>query len=127
MSVAVLSMSDGELRRLEVLRDVDRGGLPVGAAAQLLERSERQVWRLLKAFRAEGAPGLISKKRGRPSNRKTSEAIRSAALCCTDQQPGAVSPRSDILREANVHRPPKLEHAVQRGDSNGHLGHLPPF
>src|SRR6266851_2313634 len=34
-------------------------------------------------------------------------------------------PRSDILREANVHRPPKLEHAVQRGDSNGHLGHLP--
>ena len=46
-------------------------------------------------------------------------------LCCTDQQPGAVTPRSDILREANVHRPPKLEHAVQRGDSNGHLGHLP--
>src|SRR6266436_10047841 len=80
MSVAVLSMSDGELRRLEVLRDVDRGGLPVGAAARLLERSERQVWRLLKAFRAEGAPGLISKKRGRPSNRKTSEAIRSAVL-----------------------------------------------
>ena len=43
-------MSDGELRRLEVLRDVDRGGLPVGAAAQLLGRSERQVWRLLKAM-----------------------------------------------------------------------------
>ena len=49
--MAVLSMSDGELRRLEVLRDVDRGGLPVRAAAQLLGRSERQVWRLLKAFR----------------------------------------------------------------------------
>jgi hypothetical protein len=26
-------MSDGELRRLEVLRDVDRGDLPVRAAA----------------------------------------------------------------------------------------------
>src|SRR5467141_1836085 len=75
MSVAVLSMSDGELRRLEVLRDVDRGGLPVGAAAQLLERSERQVWRLLKAFRAEGAPGLISKKRGRRADRLRSLAI----------------------------------------------------
>ena len=61
--MTVLSMSDGELQRLEVLRDVDRGGLPVGAAAQLLGRSERQVWRLLKAFRAEGASGLISKKR----------------------------------------------------------------
>ncbi|MGA8756390.1 MAG: helix-turn-helix domain-containing protein [Stellaceae bacterium] len=43
--MAVLSVSDGELRRLEVLRDVDRGGLPVRAAAQLLGRSERQVWR----------------------------------------------------------------------------------
>jgi len=28
-SMTVLSVSDGELRRLEVLRDVDRGGLPV--------------------------------------------------------------------------------------------------
>src|ERR1700756_2122921 len=80
MSVAVLSVSDGELRRLEVLRDVDRDGLPVRAAAQLLGRSERQVWRLLKAFRRDGAAGLISKKRGRPSNRKTAASVRAAAL-----------------------------------------------
>jgi transposase len=78
--MAVLSMSDGELRRLEVLRDVDRGGLPVRAAAQLLGRSERQVWRLLKAFRSAGAAGLISKKRGRPSNRRTAAAVRAAVL-----------------------------------------------
>ena len=74
--MAVLSVSDGELRRLEVLRDVDQGGLPVSAAAQLLGRSERQVWRLLKAFRVDGRAGLISKKRGRPSNRKTAAAVR---------------------------------------------------
>jgi transposase len=78
--MAVLSMSDGELRCLEVLRDVDRGDLPVRAAAQLLGRSERQVWRLLKAFRAEGAAGLVSKKRGRPSNRRTAALVRTAAL-----------------------------------------------
>jgi hypothetical protein len=35
------------------------------------------------------------------------------------------APRSNILREANVLRPAKLEHAVQRGDSNGHLSRLP--
>ena len=52
--MAVLSVSDAELKRLEVLRDVDRGGLPMRAAAQLLGRSERQVWRLLKAFRVAG-------------------------------------------------------------------------
>ena len=45
-----------------------------------LARVEAQVWRLLKAFRAEGALGLISKKRGRPSNRKTATAVRAAAL-----------------------------------------------
>src|ERR1700732_3007706 len=83
MSVAVLSMSDGELRRLEVLRDVDRGGLPVRAAAQLLGRSERQVRRLLKAFRRDGAAVLISKKRGGPSNRKTARrcAMRFCGSC----------------------------------------------
>jgi transposase len=78
--MTVLSVSDGELRRLEVLRDVDRGGLPVRAAAQLLGRSERQVWRLLKAFRSDGVAGLISKKRGRPSNRRTTASVRTAAL-----------------------------------------------
>src|SRR6267378_5609680 len=105
MSVAVLSMSDGEQRRLEVLRDVDRGGLPVGAAAQLLERSERQVWRLLKAFRAEGAPGLISKKRGRPSNRKTSEAVRSAVLWIVRQNYADFRPdarRREACRRARL-------------------------
>ena len=76
--MTVLSVSDAELKRLEVLRDIDRGGLAVGAAAQLLGRSERQVWRLLKAFRVAGVSGLISKKRGRPSNRKTAAAVRAA-------------------------------------------------
>jgi hypothetical protein len=45
-----------------------------------LGRSERQVWRLLKAFRTAGAAGLISKKRGRPSNRRTAAAGRAAVL-----------------------------------------------
>jgi hypothetical protein len=37
------------------------------------------------------------------------------------------APRAHCLREANVLRPPQLEHAVQRGDSNGHLSRLPRF
>ena len=103
MSVMVRSMSDAELRRLEVLRDVDRDGLPVRTAAQLLGRSERQVWRLLKAFRAEGAPGLISKKRGRPSNRKTSEAIRSAVLWIVRQNYADFGPTLAAEKLAGEH------------------------
>src|SRR5271156_5100150 len=91
ISVTVLSVSEGELRRLEVLRDVERGGLPVSAAAQLLGRSERQVWRLLKAFRSDGVSGLISKKRGRPSNRKMARLAGSAqngqgTECCANER-----------------------------------------
>src|SRR3954447_7293543 len=48
-------------------------------------------------------------------------------LCCTDQQLGEVSPPHRDLFEANVFRPPKLQHTVERRDSNGHLGRLPPF
>ena len=54
--MAVLSVSDGELRRLEVLRDVDRGGLPVRAAAQLLGRSERRTAVVGRALRCAKAP-----------------------------------------------------------------------
>src|SRR5262252_5753710 len=73
-------MSDGELSRLEVLRDLDQGRLTTQAAAQLLGLERRQVFRLLKAYRAEGATGLISKRRGRRSNRRKPEALRRAVL-----------------------------------------------
>ncbi len=73
-------MSDAELTKLEILRDVDHERMPARAAAQVLGLTERQVWRLLKAYRLRGADGLISKKRGRPSNRKTPDDVRLAAM-----------------------------------------------
>ena len=103
MPVTVLSVSDAELGRLEVMRDVDHGRLPVRAAAQLLGRGERQVWRLLKAFRAEGAPGLISKKRGRPSNRKTAKAVRSAVLWIVRQNYADFGPTLAAEKLAEEH------------------------
>ena len=51
-------MSDGELARLEVLRDLDQRRLTSEAAAQLLGLERRQVFRLLKAYRIDGAPGF---------------------------------------------------------------------
>jgi Winged helix-turn helix len=73
-------MSDGELARLEVLRDLDQRRLTSEAAAQLLGLDRRQVFRLLKVYRTDGPTGLISKQRGRPSNRRKPEALRRAAL-----------------------------------------------
>ena len=72
-------MSDGELTRLEVLRDLDQRRLTTEAAARLLRLERRRVFRLLKAYRTAGPAGLISKRRGRRSNRRTPEALRKAA------------------------------------------------
>ena len=73
-------MSDAELSKFEILRDVDHGRMPAGAAATILGLGERQVWRLLKAYRANGVDGLISKKRGRPSNRKLPTDMRQTIM-----------------------------------------------
>ena len=78
--VTVRLMSDRELQRLEVLQDLDRRRLTPTAAGQLLGLERRQVFRLLKAYRIEGPTGLISKRRGRRSNRRKLEALRRAVL-----------------------------------------------
>ena len=76
----VLTMSDAELDKLEIIRDVDLDRMPARAAAVVLGISERQVWRLLKRYRLQGAGGLISLKRGQPSNRKTPYDVRVAVM-----------------------------------------------
>ena len=38
-------MSDAEVTKFEILRDVDHERMPVRAAAQVLGLTERQVWR----------------------------------------------------------------------------------
>jgi len=78
-------MSDRELRRLEVLQDLDRRRLRPAAAGQLLGLERRQVFRLLKAYRIEGPTGLISKRRGRRGNRRKPEALRRAVLTIVRQ------------------------------------------
>src|SRR5215469_12323431 len=78
--VTVRLMSDGELTRLEVLRDLDQKRLTTAAAAQLLGLGRRQVFRLLGAYRTAGPTGLISKRRGCRSNRRKPEALRRAVL-----------------------------------------------
>src|SRR5690242_13699603 len=42
----------------------------------LLGLGRRQVFRLLKAYRNDGSTALISKWRGRPSNQRKSEELR---------------------------------------------------
>jgi len=78
--VALHFMSDKELSRVEILRDLTAGRLTVSAASELMGLERRQVLRLSKAYQEQGATALISKKRGRASNRQTPTAIKDQAL-----------------------------------------------
>ena len=78
--MTVVAMSHGELSRYDTLLRVDRGELRVSDAAVLLRLTRRQISRLLVRLRTNGADGLVSRKRGAPSNRQLSEAFRERVL-----------------------------------------------
>jgi transposase len=68
-----LAMSERELSRLEVIQRVKKKSLKQREAAELLRLTLRQVKRLCQAYGKAGAAGLVSKRRGRPSNNRLAE------------------------------------------------------
>lgn len=77
--MTVVAMNQGELSRHDTLR-FGRGELRIEDAAMLLGVCRRQVYRLLDRLRANGPEGLVSWKRGRPSNRAFKAAARDQIL-----------------------------------------------
>jgi transposase len=75
-----ITMSMRELDRLKVIQAViDRILKPI-QAAQRLGLTTRQVRRLVSRYREDGPPGLVSKRRARPSNRQLSPGLDNMAL-----------------------------------------------
>lgn len=69
-------MSQKEAGRLAVIEQVLQGQLSQTHAAQALGLSVRQIKRLCRQVRQQGASGLISKRRGVPSNRRIDLAVQ---------------------------------------------------
>ena len=67
-------MSQKEVQRLEVLRRMQQEGLLQSQAAQQLGVSVRQIKRLVRRLREDGPQGLVSRRRGQPSNRRIDAA-----------------------------------------------------
>ena len=66
----LLTVSDAELSRLEVINRVLDRRLSQVAAGRLLGLTDRQVRRLMRRVEARGADGVVSRRRGRPSNNR---------------------------------------------------------
>ena len=73
-------MSAKELGRVEILGRVVDKRLSQRRAAELLELTPRHLRRLVRAFEQGGAATLVSKRRGKPSNRRLPETIRARVL-----------------------------------------------
>jgi len=78
--MTVIRVSRQELERLKVLVKLGDGRLDIDAAATLLGVGRRQLFRLRNAFQSQGAKGLVSRKRGRPSNRSHGATLRQTAI-----------------------------------------------
>jgi len=64
----LITMSTKELTRLEIMQRLEKKTLRQKEASKILSLSERQIKRLYKSYREQGANGLISKHRGKASN-----------------------------------------------------------
>jgi len=73
-------MSAKELSRLEVIQRLTQKKINQKEAGPILKLSTRQIKRLRKAFREQGAAGLVSKHRGRKANNRLSEEVKRKAL-----------------------------------------------
>ena len=77
---AFITMSMRETDRLKTIQAVVDRMARVGQAAQQIGLSRRQLERLLKRYRNEGAAGLVSRRRGRPSNHQLAPGVAQRAL-----------------------------------------------
>lgn len=73
-------MSQKELTRIEVMQKLVEKRMSQAVAANLLQTSVRQVKRLLAQYRQSGVSGLISKRRGKPSNHKLPNNIKELSI-----------------------------------------------
>jgi len=76
----LLTMSNREITRLEIMQRLKEKRLTQKEAAGMLGISTRQVKRLWRAYRKKGAQGLVSKRRGKPSNNRLDAGVAQQAL-----------------------------------------------
>jgi transposase len=76
----LLIMSKRELTRLEAMQRIQDKRLTQKEAAQMLNLSVRQIKRLFRAYKTHGAKGLVSARRGRPSNHRMDVQVEQQVL-----------------------------------------------
>ena len=86
MVEGIFGMSCGERERLVLVRQVLDRQMSLRVASERLGIGVRQVKRLVRAYRASGAVGLVSKQRGRASNHQLSPGVSQRVLALLQEK-----------------------------------------
>ena len=96
-------MSERELNRIEVLAQIDDGRLSVQNGANMLDITKRQMFRLLKTYRTEGAAAIRHKARGKSPNNKIHRAKRDYVLALVKENYADFGPTLAVEMLAEHH------------------------
>lgn len=75
-----IEMSMKELKRVGIIQRVVEGKLGQQTASKLIDVTDRQVRRIVKRYRSEGERGLVHRLRGKASNRKLDDQLKTKTL-----------------------------------------------
>jgi transposase len=107
-------MSKQEITRLEVMQRLKEKRLKQKEAAGMLGISVRQVKRLYRAYRKKGAQGLVSKRRGKPSNHRMDAGVAQQALDLIKEKYADFGPTLAHEKLTEIHKLKLSRESVRR-------------
>jgi len=110
----LLTMSNRELTRLEVMQRMKDKRLTQKEAARVLGISTRQVKRVWRAYRQNGAKGLVSARRGKPSNNRLDGGVAERALDLLQEKYKDFGPTLAHEKLTEVHKLQLSRESVRR-------------
>ena len=101
--MTVIAMSRTEIDRMSVLQDLAANRIRVAEAGTLMGLCRRQVFRLAKAYAQRGPEALVSRQRGRPSNRCYPAGLRDVAIDIIRERYSDFGPTLAAEKLAEIH------------------------
>ena len=96
-------MSDIELDRLDTIKQLIDRQITRQQAADILGLTTRHINRLSKAYKNDGVDGLVSKRRGKPSNRRYPDSFKEYVIHHVRQNYGDFGPKLAAEKLAERH------------------------
>jgi transposase len=109
-----ITISMHELERVKIIEAVVQHRLTIVLAAERRQLCERQVSRLVRRYEAAGPAGLISARRGQPSNRELPVDIRARAMALVRERYADFGPTLACEKLAECHGVMLAKETVRR-------------